>query len=354
MITATSVTDQALLAADVPAAAVAPPALHATAPEGRRLVLLGLRRSSSPRSPGPFGVDPYPRRRRRRCSTSSSPSTSSGTWPSPSPPHGGPGTDLLAADVGLDDYTPRVAVLVGCKNEELVVDGMVTRAAGAGLPGRPADPRRRRRRLRRRHRRAAGRADGRASGTCGCCTAPPGAGGGKSGALNAAAAHRSRRDPRHLRRRPRSRAATSSTGWCGTSRTRRSARCRAGASCATRRTPSWPARSSIDYFSGYLVNEYGRQALFELPAYGGANCAVRASTLRALGGWNPRRVTEDTDLTLRVAAARRAGALRHHGGRHRGGRDDAPPVLAPALPLGPRAPAGAGATTGGPCCAPRT
>ncbi len=61
------------------------------------------------------------------------------------------------------------------------------------------------------------------------------------------------------------------------------------------------ARSiAIDYFSGYLVNEYGRQALFELPAYGGANCAVRATTLRELGGWNTASVTEDTDLTLRI------------------------------------------------------
>src|SRR3712207_5970334 len=56
----------------------------------------------------------------------------------------------------------------------------------------------------------------------------------------------------------------------------------------------------VDFLSGYLVNEYGRQALFELPAYGGANCAVRMSTLRALGGWNTETVTEDTDLTLRV------------------------------------------------------
>ena len=56
----------------------------------------------------------------------------------------------------------------------------------------------------------------------------------------------------------------------------------------------------IDFLSGYLVNEYGRQALFELPAYGGANCAVRMSTLKELGGWNPDTVTEDTDLTLRV------------------------------------------------------
>jgi cellulose synthase/poly-beta-1,6-N-acetylglucosamine synthase-like glycosyltransferase len=56
----------------------------------------------------------------------------------------------------------------------------------------------------------------------------------------------------------------------------------------------------VDFLSGYLVNEYGRQALFELPAYGGANCAVRMSTLRELGGWNVETVTEDTDLTLRV------------------------------------------------------
>ena len=56
----------------------------------------------------------------------------------------------------------------------------------------------------------------------------------------------------------------------------------------------------VDFLSGYLVNEYGRQALFELPAYGGANCAVRMSTLRALGGWNEETVTEDTDLTLRL------------------------------------------------------
>ena len=57
---------------------------------------------------------------------------------------------------------------------------------------------------------------------------------------------------------------------------------------------------AVDYFSGYIVNEYGRQALFELPAYGGANCAVRTDVVRALGGWNMETVTEDTDLTLRV------------------------------------------------------
>jgi cellulose synthase/poly-beta-1,6-N-acetylglucosamine synthase-like glycosyltransferase len=57
---------------------------------------------------------------------------------------------------------------------------------------------------------------------------------------------------------------------------------------------------AIDYQAGYLVNEYGRQAVFRLPAYGGANCAVRTSSLRGLGGWNHASVTEDTDLTLRL------------------------------------------------------
>lgn len=57
---------------------------------------------------------------------------------------------------------------------------------------------------------------------------------------------------------------------------------------------------AIDYMAGYLVNEYGRQSIFQLPAYGGANCAVRASSLRAIGGWNPASVTEDTDLTVRL------------------------------------------------------
>jgi cellulose synthase/poly-beta-1,6-N-acetylglucosamine synthase-like glycosyltransferase len=56
----------------------------------------------------------------------------------------------------------------------------------------------------------------------------------------------------------------------------------------------------VDYLGGYLVNEYGRQSLFQLPAYGGANCAVRGSSLHAVGGWNERSVTEDTDLTMRI------------------------------------------------------
>jgi 1,2-diacylglycerol 3-beta-glucosyltransferase len=57
---------------------------------------------------------------------------------------------------------------------------------------------------------------------------------------------------------------------------------------------------ALDYYGGYLVNEYGRQAVGGLPAYGGANGAVRASLLRSMGGWNEDSVTEDTDLTLRL------------------------------------------------------
>jgi cellulose synthase/poly-beta-1,6-N-acetylglucosamine synthase-like glycosyltransferase len=56
----------------------------------------------------------------------------------------------------------------------------------------------------------------------------------------------------------------------------------------------------LDYLAGYLVNEYGRDRVFGLPAYGGANCAVRADRLRTLGGWNQSTVTEDTDLTIRL------------------------------------------------------
>src|SRR5262249_32644440 len=55
---------------------------------------------------------------------------------------------------------------------------------------------------------------------------------------------------------------------------------------------------AVDYLSGYLVNEYGRQALFELPAYGGANCAVRASTLRRPGGASTASGARATDPPL--------------------------------------------------------
>jgi cellulose synthase/poly-beta-1,6-N-acetylglucosamine synthase-like glycosyltransferase len=57
---------------------------------------------------------------------------------------------------------------------------------------------------------------------------------------------------------------------------------------------------ALDYLAGYLVNEYGRQSLFCLPACGGANCAIRVTSLREIGGFNPETVTEDTDVTMRL------------------------------------------------------
>ncbi|MGR7025146.1 glycosyltransferase [Geodermatophilus sp. URMC 62] len=209
--------------------------------------------------------------------------------------------DLLAADVGLDTYTPPVAVLVGCKNEELVVDGMVAALLALDYPAdrltlvvvddgsddatsakldawAAREPR-----LRVLHR-------------------PPGSGGGKSGALNDAldlveaevvlvfdADHEPESSAlRRLVRHFRDPVVGAVMGRCV---------------IRNGRDSHMAGTVFVDYLSGYLVNEYGRQALFELPAYGGANCAVRMSTLRALGGWNPETVTEDTDLTLRILAA---------------------------------------------------
>lgn len=63
------------------------------------------------------------------------------------------------------------------------------------------------------------------------------------------------------------------------------------------------AAVSLEYEAGYLVNEYGRQAVFGLPAYGGANCSVRFESLLRHGGWNPTSHTEDTDLTMRLVLA---------------------------------------------------
>lgn len=205
-----------------------------------------------------------------------------------------------AVDIEVGEL-PTVSVLVACHNEELVAEGLARSLLSLWYPDdkleilvvddgsddltgevldsmAAEDPR-----LHVIHR-------------------PKGAGGGKSGALNSAlglatgevivvfdADHKARRNViGRLVRHFRDPFVAAVQGRCVINNSIESRLARAVA---------------IDYFSGYLVNEYGRQALFGLPAYGGANCAVRASVLREMGGWNEESVTEDTDLTLRVLLA---------------------------------------------------
>lgn len=195
-------------------------------------------------------------------------------------------------------YRPFVTVLVPCRNEELVIEGLVTTLLAFDYP---AD----------RHEiiiiddgsddRTGSIIDelARQHPHLRCLHRPPGAGGGKSGALNEAVAisqgevmvvfdadHKPRADVlkrlvRHF-----------SDPQVGAVQGR----------CIVRNSNETQlARTiAVDYYSGYLVNEYGRQSLYQLPAYGGSNCAVRASWLRSFGGWNENTVTEDTDLTLRL------------------------------------------------------
>lgn len=205
----------------------------------------------------------------------------------------------MRSTVGFDwGYQPRVTVLVPCRNEALVAEGMVETilrleydrdllqlviiddGSTDATPQILDELARRDSRL-------------------GVIHRPQGAGGGKSGALNAAleiatgeiivifdADHRPRSDV--LRRLVRHFADPSVGAVQGR--------------CIVRNSEesSLAKTIAVDYYCGYLVNEYGRQSLFNLPAYGGANCAVRGSLLRELGGWNEHSVTEDTDLTLRV------------------------------------------------------
>jgi 1,2-diacylglycerol 3-beta-glucosyltransferase len=205
----------------------------------------------------------------------------------------------IGADSGFDfGFRPPVTVLVPCRNEELVIDGVVACLLALDYPhdlleliviDDGSDDRTgaildelvaREPRLSCLHRR-------------------PDAGGGKSAALNAALAHARGEiivvfDADHK---------------CHADVIKRLVRHFADPDvgavqgrCIIRNSEeSSLARTiAIDYYCGYLVNEYGRQSLFNLPAYGGANCAVRASSLRALGGWNEDTVTEDTDLTMRL------------------------------------------------------
>lgn len=208
------------------------------------------------------------------------------------------GLDMAGKSTFDYGYRPRVTVMVPCRNEELVAEGLVRCLLALDYPADRlelvivddgSDDRtgeildqlaRGDSRLRVIHR-------------------PPNAGGGKSGALNSALAdakgevvvvfdadHKPREDVlRRLVRHFDDPTVGAVQGRCIV---------RNGDESGLART------IAVDYYCGYLVNEYGRQALYDLPAYGGANCAVRADDLRRFGGWNEESVTEDTDLTLRL------------------------------------------------------
>jgi cellulose synthase/poly-beta-1,6-N-acetylglucosamine synthase-like glycosyltransferase len=209
--------------------------------------------------------------------------------------------DLYAADIELVEFTPSIAVLIACKNEELVVDKLLQALLRLEYPENLVD--------------FFIVDDGSTDATASKLDAwahvdpritvihrPLNSTGGKSGALNAAlelvqadlicvfdADHEPARDvlfrlARHF---------LDERVDCVMGR------------CIIRNGGESQLAGVVfvDFLSGYLVNEYGRQALYELPAYGGANCAVRRSTLVALGGWNVETVTEDTDLTIRVILA---------------------------------------------------
>lgn len=206
--------------------------------------------------------------------------------------------DLLVQAGAPEDELPSVTVLVPCHNEELVLGSLAGALRSLDYP--------------------AGRLefvlvdDGSADSTgtmldffaahdqrVRVLHRPAGAGGGKSAALNEALAvsggdivvvfdadHRPRPDClRRLVRHFADPEVAAAQGRCVIHN---------GSDSVVSRVVA------IDYLGGYLVNEYGRQAAFELPAYGGANCAVRRSVLEEVGGWNAASVTEDTDLTLRL------------------------------------------------------
>jgi cellulose synthase/poly-beta-1,6-N-acetylglucosamine synthase-like glycosyltransferase len=195
-------------------------------------------------------------------------------------------------------YRPRVSVLVACKNEGTVVDGLAAALLALDYPAEllqivVVDDGSTDRTLAILDRLAAEQP------RLTIVHRAPGSGGGKSGALNAglsladgeiivvfAADHRPRRDVvQKLVRHFEDPAVGAVQGRC-----------------EINNPDDSPLTHlvALDYLAGYLVNEYGRQSLVALPAYGGANCAVRATSLRALGGWNTETVTEDTDVTIRL------------------------------------------------------
>ncbi|HSB16732.1 MAG TPA: glycosyltransferase family 2 protein [Bryobacteraceae bacterium] len=58
----------------------------------------------------------------------------------------------------------------------------------------------------------------------------------------------------------------------------------------------------LERAAGYQVGQQARYNLGLTPQFGGTVGGVRASALRAVGGWNTKSLTEDTDLTFRLIA----------------------------------------------------
>lgn len=205
--------------------------------------------------------------------------------------------DLMERQVGLE-WCPPISVVVACRNEERVVEALVSHLSQLEYPDDRLQ--------------LVVVDDGSSDGTgdildrlceseplLTCVHRPAGAGGGKSGALNEAlglvhgeivvvfdADHRPHADV--LLRLVRHFIDPTVAAVQGR--------------CVIYNGEDSPLTQlvAIEYLGGYLVNEYGRQAMHALPAYGGANCAVRTLSLREIGGWNEDSVTEDTDLTLRL------------------------------------------------------
>ncbi|MBI4465767.1 MAG: glycosyltransferase family 2 protein [Acidobacteria bacterium] len=57
----------------------------------------------------------------------------------------------------------------------------------------------------------------------------------------------------------------------------------------------------LERAGGYQIDQQARYDLGLIAQYGGTAGGVRKTALKAVGGWNPRSLTEDTDLTFRLA-----------------------------------------------------
>lgn len=58
---------------------------------------------------------------------------------------------------------------------------------------------------------------------------------------------------------------------------------------------------AVERAAGYQVGQQARYQAGLVPQFGGTVAAVRVSALRAVGGWRENSLTEDTDLTCRLA-----------------------------------------------------